>query len=1608
MSETLGEMIVRLGLDSKKFDDGIKNINKQMRVAKSEFAAYGKSAETTGTSIDFLQTKQQSLQKVIELQKKAVQTHSDAIKTNRARISELAEKQGELKTRVDQAKTAYQQSKKALGEEAEETKKLKAEYEKLKGEYQANEGMIQKAVNAERTHTTQLNKSKGALADYEVELQKTTHLLLEQESGFLKAGAKIEFYGQNLEKIGGKASKLGKTLTLGLTTPIAAIGTAAIKSSMDFETAYMGVQKTVDMTATETESMRKSIIKLSEELPHTKTEISGVAEAAGQLGIQKENILGFTETMLSMGVATNLSANDAATSFARFANIMQSSQKDFDRMGSSVVELGNNTATTEAEIVDMAMGLAAAGKQANMSESEVFGIAAALSSLGIEAERGGTAFSKLVIGINDATANGGEKLEQFAKVAGVSASEFAEVYRKDALEAVMMFTEGLGKIGESGGDVMSVLGEMDIKEVRLRDTILRLAGSNDVLRSSVELSNKAWEENTALTEEADKFNSTAASKMQVFKNRVNSLAVELGDDLVPVLISVLDSAEPLIDAWKDLDDETKKQIITWAGVTAAAGPVVGILGKVAQGTGKIVEGAGKAVTGLGKLIVQNKEIAQTGNIAGQSTSGLGAILSRIPLPAKLAVGGVAALAAILISAATATQRYQKELDKAADTTEELGWYSEDTGALMYEAAQRIGQAELEITEQFADMGDGIVTELYALKAQALPITDEIKQELVSKVDEMGSGMVSAINTRTSEAVTAYSNLFARTTGITDEASQEIINIITTKGAEQAGEVTKIQGEINAIIEKAWKENRELTAEESQEIVRLTAEMNNKIQEIANGNQAQQMKLEQDIKDGRIQLSQEGYDKVAQIAEEAYDKESQAAFDAYAQTISYADTYLKADKEKYDQAVAMAEQALDTNLNNAKINRGETLDLLYQQNKKEIDALKSKYDEYQKLRAENDEMEILKNKEKFGELMTEGDYYRLAELEAQTEWRNKTMHDLELGEEELAQLEYYKPLWENSELVRELTEEEMDRMVDFVHEKLVKGGKLTAEDAQIIADNIENPMAVLPDILKGYGEADALAIAQGLEDGGIIPKGAAKSLVDSVFRPFSTLPNEMKSSAEKAVNGYAESLKAKGQKLPGTAEELIGYLNGPFADVPEEWRGHAVAAMQKLVEGMEPGPAREQAQTVVDCMLLEFDGLKTETGIISAEAVDSIVENLTKGGELTEEEALALVEATADPLHELPSLFEGRSKEATEALLKQLVKAGVLSEDTAEEIGKLINEGMTDGIQKSQKAPVAAAQKATELVMQAMEKVAEVRSASRRARRVGENIMLGLPQGMTSKQAAAITTAKSIAEKVMQGLNMGGRPKVIGADGIIQYNSGIQGQEPSAKETAQRLMQATVSALNMGDSPRVEGETGGRKYGQGLEGEKPEVIQTAASMANAAIAKIKEYRGGFEEAGAYLGQGNVIGLASKAAALVKEAKTMAKNALEAMKKELKINSPSKEGEEIFEYLGEGAVLGLRNKKRDIYREGSQYANAALQGMSQYNAPLYDASIMDYASPAKPSRQTAKATQGFDGGAIYANITIHANGLTLAEAKILAEQTVRNTLAKEARRYNMVMG
>lgn len=400
-----------------------------------------------------------------------------------------------------------------------------------------------------------------------------------------KADKDTKNWSKSLESLGKSMTSIGKKMTTRVTTPLVALNAAMFKTAVDFETAWTGVLKTVDASVPELAQLKTELQDLALQIPLATEEIFGIGEAAGQLGIETKNIASFTKVMADLGVTTNLTAREAATSLARLANITQMPQDQFDRLGSTIVGLGNNLATTEAEIVNMGLRLAAAGNLVGMSEAQILGLAGALSSLGVRAESGGTAFSQVMRKISKEVGTGSDKIWGFAKISGLTIKEFEKLWKKDAVDALTRFTKGLSGLESQGINVIQVLEAFGLEGARISDSLLRAAGAGKKFTDNIKLGNKFWEENNALTEEANLRYKTAASRIRIFWNEIKQLADSFGRHLLPSVQKVSDFFIPMIRWLKALSPEVKKTITDIAAFVAIIGPALVVLGGIISAIG---------------------------------------------------------------------------------------------------------------------------------------------------------------------------------------------------------------------------------------------------------------------------------------------------------------------------------------------------------------------------------------------------------------------------------------------------------------------------------------------------------------------------------------------------------------------------------------------------------------------------------------------------------------------------------------------------------------------------------------------------------------------------------------------------------------------------------------------------------------------------------------------------------------------------------------------------------------------------------------------------------------------------------------------------------------
>lgn len=456
----------------------------------------------------------------------------------------------------------------------------------------------------------------------------------ESTSAYQGLASQLKDTGKGIKEVGESIDTITKPIQYA-STALAAGGVASAKFAIDFEDSFAGVKKTVDATPEQLAKIKQGIIDLSTTgidgrgaIPQTTTELNELAAAGGQLGISQENIIDFTEVMAQMGSATNLVGEEGAATLARFQNVMGVGQNEIRNIGSAIVDLGNHSATTESEIAEMALRMGKYGSSVRMSAADVLGYSAALSSLGIEAQMGGSAIGRTWLSIETAVASGGEGLTKFAKYSGKSAEEFKKQWNTDSSGAFNGLLKGL----QSAENLTVALDDLGINNTQDIQAMMALVNGYDLVTESVNRSNTAYQENTALQEEFNAKNETTASKLANTKNNIVEAARSIGETMLP---SIQDASTTVADFAKGLsqmDDEQKRVVVNTGATVIAIGAISKVSAGAIKGVGGIVEAVGnikKAFSAGGALAKFAPTLASIGSVAG---------------PAALAVAGIATAA----------------------------------------------------------------------------------------------------------------------------------------------------------------------------------------------------------------------------------------------------------------------------------------------------------------------------------------------------------------------------------------------------------------------------------------------------------------------------------------------------------------------------------------------------------------------------------------------------------------------------------------------------------------------------------------------------------------------------------------------------------------------------------------------------------------------------------------------------------------------------------------------------------------------------------------------------------------------------------------------------
>lgn len=375
-----------------------------------------------------------------------------------------------------------------------------------------------------------------------------------------------------------------------------------------YEHAFADVARTFDGTEKQTAKLRQDLKYLTQEIPESFGTLTEVATLAGQLDIAAGNIASFTETVVMFAATTDVTAENAAMSLGRLIQLTDATQAQSQNLAAAIYETGVNSVATEGQILSMAQEIATIGDLAGFSSAEIVGLASALASIGERPERARGVLLRVFGSLDRAVAASGDQLTQFARLANMSADDFADAWQNRPEQAFRALMHGMEGVLRSGKPLIATMDELGIRNTREIQTLQRLANNMDVYVATQDDANRAFAEGTALQEGFNERTDTLISSLTILRNTVGSIMDNLSNS--NLLKPVVDSINNVLVV---IDKLTESPIAR--GIAAITGGLVALVAGIAVYNAAMFR-ARASVAGLmqAKIALSGQQVALRGGL----------------------------------------------------------------------------------------------------------------------------------------------------------------------------------------------------------------------------------------------------------------------------------------------------------------------------------------------------------------------------------------------------------------------------------------------------------------------------------------------------------------------------------------------------------------------------------------------------------------------------------------------------------------------------------------------------------------------------------------------------------------------------------------------------------------------------------------------------------------------------------------------------------------------------------------------------------------------------------------------------------------------------------
>ena len=609
----MAKTLIEIRAETSQYQQAMRQAAAEMKNLTAQHSLAAAQAKLSGSAQDALRARVTELTSKIDVQKGIVQQNGQQYDNLKQKLELQKTAHDQLKTKVEAAKKAYEDSAKATGEDSEETQKLKAEYEKLSSQLSTSESQITKTETAITKQEAAVNQSKAALTEMEAELKNVNAEL---------ARAPFDEYAAKAEKVGGTLTSVGQKL-LPLSTGIAGLGVAAVKTTADFDSEMSKVSAISGATGTDLDKLRGKAREMGAKTKFSASEAAQGMQYMAMAGWKTQDMMDGLEGIMNLAAAsgedlasTSDIVTDALTAFglsakdsSHFSDILAAASSNANTNVSMMGETFKYAAPVlgslgyTAEDAALAIGLMAnAGIKSSQAGTSLRG---AITNLAKPTDTVAAAMDKYGISLTDSSGKMlslRELMEQLRqKLGGLSEAEQAQA-------AAALF----GKEAMSG--MLAIINGSDKDFEKLAGAIDNCDGSSEKM--------------------ANTMNDNLQGQITILMSQLQELAISFGEILMPKIRDIVTHIQNFVDKLNAMDEGQKETILRVGMFAAALAPML-------MGLGKVITFSANVSRALGTL---SAGLVKAGGFSGVFTKALGLITS----PAAIVVGVIAAITAVII------------------------------------------------------------------------------------------------------------------------------------------------------------------------------------------------------------------------------------------------------------------------------------------------------------------------------------------------------------------------------------------------------------------------------------------------------------------------------------------------------------------------------------------------------------------------------------------------------------------------------------------------------------------------------------------------------------------------------------------------------------------------------------------------------------------------------------------------------------------------------------------------------------------------------------------------------------------------------------------------